>query len=301
MMCPWSMHEDDVGAPDGRQAVGDDEARAVLHELGHGLLDEHLGARVDRARGLVEDEDLGVGQERPGDGRGAASRPATRRSRRRRAPCRSRRAACARSGRRGPPWPRPHDSSSVAPSRAVGDVVADRAGEQPGVLQHHAEQRAQVARASCRARRRRRSGCGRGRSRRSAAAGSPGWSCRRRSGRRWPPSGRAARRGRGRRSAACRPGSGTRRPRSVMWPLVCSRTTGAAGSGSSSVSSSSSKTRSADAAVLCSTFMMLATCVIGMRELARVLDEGLSRRRATACRWRPRGRRPRRSPRSSGC
>ena len=49
-----------------------------------------------------------------------------------------------------------------------------------------------------------------------------------------------------------------------MWPRVCSKTTHSAGSGVSSGSSSSSKTRSADAAVLCSTFMMPATCVIGI-------------------------------------
>ena len=49
-----------------------------------------------------------------------------------------------------------------------------------------------------------------------------------------------------------------------MWPRVCSNTTHSAASGSSSDSSRSSKTRSDDAAVLCSTFMMLATWVIGM-------------------------------------
>ena len=49
-----------------------------------------------------------------------------------------------------------------------------------------------------------------------------------------------------------------------MWPRVCSSTTHSAASGVSSASSSSSKTRSAEAAVLCSTFMMLAVCVIGI-------------------------------------
>ena len=37
-------------------------------QRGHGLLDQHLGAGVDRAGGLVEDEDGRVGQEGPGDG-----------------------------------------------------------------------------------------------------------------------------------------------------------------------------------------------------------------------------------------
>ena len=49
-----------------------------------------------------------------------------------------------------------------------------------------------------------------------------------------------------------------------MWPRVWSHSTHAAASGVSSSSSRSSKTRSAEAAVLCSTFMMLAVCVIGM-------------------------------------
>ena len=49
-----------------------------------------------------------------------------------------------------------------------------------------------------------------------------------------------------------------------MWPSVRSSRTGWASSGFSSASSSSSNTRSAEAAVLCSTFMMLATCVMGI-------------------------------------
>ena len=49
-----------------------------------------------------------------------------------------------------------------------------------------------------------------------------------------------------------------------MWPSVRSSRTGSASSGFSSASSSSSNTRSAEAAVLCSTFMMLATCVMGI-------------------------------------
>ena len=47
--------------------MGDDEARPPEHQLVHRALDEDLGARVDRARGLVEDEDPPVGEERPGD------------------------------------------------------------------------------------------------------------------------------------------------------------------------------------------------------------------------------------------
>src|SRR5512132_2505412 len=60
--------QDDVGIPDGREPVGDHEAGALRAQSRHGPLDQHLGTGVDRARGLVEDEDGRVRQERPGDG-----------------------------------------------------------------------------------------------------------------------------------------------------------------------------------------------------------------------------------------
>src|SRR3546814_13683443 len=50
------------------EAVGDDEAGAVDPQRVHGLLDQHLGAGVDGARGLVEDQDRRLGQEGAGDG-----------------------------------------------------------------------------------------------------------------------------------------------------------------------------------------------------------------------------------------
>ena len=39
----------------------------VRPQRGHRLLDEHLGAGVDRAGGLVEDQDRRIGEERAGD------------------------------------------------------------------------------------------------------------------------------------------------------------------------------------------------------------------------------------------
>ena len=60
-------HQDRVGVANRRKTVGDHEAGAVGAQGGHGVLDEHLGPRVDRARRLVEDEDRRVGQERSGD------------------------------------------------------------------------------------------------------------------------------------------------------------------------------------------------------------------------------------------
>src|SRR5262249_15479610 len=50
-------HDDLVGAPDRRQAVRDDDARAVDHEAVERFLDEALGLGVERGRRFVEDED----------------------------------------------------------------------------------------------------------------------------------------------------------------------------------------------------------------------------------------------------
>ena len=54
--------EDTVGIADGAQAVRDDKARAAAHEVIHRLLDELLGAGVDRAGRLIENENGGVCQ-----------------------------------------------------------------------------------------------------------------------------------------------------------------------------------------------------------------------------------------------
>ena len=74
-------------------------------QRGHRLLDQHLGAGVDRAGRLVEDQQRRVGEERPGDrdqlllaGADVAALLVDAR-------CRSRRAASARSGRRRSPGP----------------------------------------------------------------------------------------------------------------------------------------------------------------------------------------------------
>src|SRR5690606_7333645 len=45
-------HQDQVGASDGREAVGDDEAGALAPQGDHRLLQEQLGPGVDRAGGL---------------------------------------------------------------------------------------------------------------------------------------------------------------------------------------------------------------------------------------------------------
>ena len=158
---------------------------------------------------------------------------------------------------------------------AVGDVVADGPAEQPRVLQHHADLRAQLG-----ARHRRdveaverdhaavelvephdqvdERGLARaGRARRSR------------------PSAPAARPARVARSAALGLVARTRRPRTRPGRATCGEPSARAASGACSSASSSSKTRSADAMPDCKTFAIDATCVSGYRELARVLDERL--------------------------
>jgi hypothetical protein len=61
------QHDDAVGIADGGEAVGDDEAGAALQQLGQRLLDLPLGVAVDIGRGLVEHQDLGVGDQRAGE------------------------------------------------------------------------------------------------------------------------------------------------------------------------------------------------------------------------------------------
>jgi hypothetical protein len=56
-----------MSASDGAQPVGDDERRAPREEARHVLLDRVLRLRVERARGLVEDQDRRVDVQCPGD------------------------------------------------------------------------------------------------------------------------------------------------------------------------------------------------------------------------------------------
>src|SRR5262245_25068619 len=63
------FHEqDEVGAADRGEAMGDHECGSSLEKRGHRILDELLAFRVEVAGGFVEDEDLRRGQDGPGDG-----------------------------------------------------------------------------------------------------------------------------------------------------------------------------------------------------------------------------------------
>src|SRR5262249_6238873 len=62
------VEDDDlVGVLDRREAVRDRDGRAALHQVLEGVHDDLLRLRVERRRGLVEDEDGGVTDDRAGD------------------------------------------------------------------------------------------------------------------------------------------------------------------------------------------------------------------------------------------
>src|SRR5258708_17828233 len=70
------VHDDDaVGRLNGRQAVRDDKRRATLHEALEGELHRLLAFRVERAGGLVEEENGAIGEDRARD-RDALALPA---------------------------------------------------------------------------------------------------------------------------------------------------------------------------------------------------------------------------------
>src|SRR5205823_5978443 len=56
------------GAPDGGEAVRDDERGASLHKVREAFLYGGLGLRIEAAGGLVQDEDARVGKNRTSDG-----------------------------------------------------------------------------------------------------------------------------------------------------------------------------------------------------------------------------------------
>ncbi|TKW51306.1 hypothetical protein CTA1_2384 [Colletotrichum tanaceti] len=63
-----AQQDDVVGLADGAEAVGDDDGRAALAGAVERRLHDLLAAHVDGRRRLVEDEDLGLLDDGPGDG-----------------------------------------------------------------------------------------------------------------------------------------------------------------------------------------------------------------------------------------
>jgi hypothetical protein len=63
------LHDQDlVGAPDRRQAVGDDDRCAAAEQPVERALDENLRRAVDVRGRLVEDENARIGEERACNG-----------------------------------------------------------------------------------------------------------------------------------------------------------------------------------------------------------------------------------------
>ncbi len=52
-------HQDQISVADGGQTVGDNERGATLHQVVHGLLNQHFGAGIDRAGCFIKDQNLG--------------------------------------------------------------------------------------------------------------------------------------------------------------------------------------------------------------------------------------------------
>ena len=65
---PVLEHDDEVGVADRREAVCDDECGPVGQQGAQRALDRPLRPDVDRRRGLVEDENARIGEERAREG-----------------------------------------------------------------------------------------------------------------------------------------------------------------------------------------------------------------------------------------
>jgi hypothetical protein len=61
-------HQNPVRILDGRQPVGDHERGASFEEALDGLLDQYLALRIQGAGGFVENQNLRIPQDGPGNG-----------------------------------------------------------------------------------------------------------------------------------------------------------------------------------------------------------------------------------------
>ena len=136
-------HQDQVGAADGGQPVGDDEAGLILHQRPHGLLNEGFCADVHVGGGFVQDQQVGGLQHGSGNGHQLLL------------PLGNVHAVFGQQGVVALGQPLDHAVNvgglgrfnHLLPGRtgvSVGDVVVNRAVEQPRVLQHHRERAPQA-------------------------------------------------------------------------------------------------------------------------------------------------------------
>ncbi len=136
-------HRDSVRQADGREAVGDDQRRATLHQRPQGGVDALLDLHVDRRGGVVEDQDGGVDEQCSGD---CDALPLPTRERVAAltydcvvALCQLLDELVSAGGLGGA-----DDVVEAGTGTSVGDVVSDRFGEQEGVVEHHADVVAQA-------------------------------------------------------------------------------------------------------------------------------------------------------------
>lgn len=134
---PPAQNQDAVGPAHRGEPVRDHDARAPLQQPVEGPFDPGLGREIHRRRRLVQHQQRGLGQQRPGEGDELALPDAQ--------------ATAALAGVRlvalgepadkrvGPDYPcRPLDLLVRGLRAAVADVLPDRTGKQERVLQHHA-------------------------------------------------------------------------------------------------------------------------------------------------------------------
>jgi hypothetical protein len=140
---------DAVGVADGRQAVGDHQGGAALHQPFQRRLHQRLALGVERRGGFVQQQDRRVLQEGAGDGDAlalTAGQP---------------QAGLAGAGQialgqggdevvRGGGAPRRPRSSAWGAGAAIGDVGGDGVVEQERLLRHQGDVGAQVVQASAR-------------------------------------------------------------------------------------------------------------------------------------------------------
>ena len=123
--------------------MGDHEHGTALHQLIHALLDQALGAGVDGAGGLVQDQHRGTGNGRPRDGKKLSLSLGEIRAVAVKQGSVSVRQAADEGIRVGDARGLPHLRVRGIQS-AVADVVRDGSREQVGILNDHGKGTAQV-------------------------------------------------------------------------------------------------------------------------------------------------------------
>src|SRR5262249_36016579 len=138
-------HDDVVGPPDGGQPMRDHHHRAAATECGHGGLHGTLGDTVEAARGLIQDHELWIDQDRTRNGDTLllpAGKPRAALSKMSLIPVRKLldKACAARSFRRSPDF-----RVRCGTVKAVGKIMLDRIVDEEDTLTDDTERSAPSA------------------------------------------------------------------------------------------------------------------------------------------------------------